>query len=143
VVFPPFRVALDLKRTLSEIEVWFRRVVGRQVKGSTDEIMKNVFGNVFMLKAVSKLHNIRISAKDMTIMSLWVVGLLFQSFFSLRAFGHQPVCLQNSAPSPMSLSCKRQVWFISLTWLLRSVMFLSQKPLGERRKRTLAIHKTF
>ena len=96
-----------------------------------------------MLKAVSKLHNIRISAKDMTIMSLWVIGLLFQSFFSLRAFGHQPVCLQNSASSHMSLICKRQVWFISLTWLSRSVMFLSQKPLGERRQRTLAIHKTF
>lgn len=142
-VFAPFRAALDLKRTSSEIEVWFRRVVGRQVKGSTDEIMKNVFGNVFMLKAVSELHYVIISATDMTIMSLWVIGLLFQSFFSLRAFGHQPVCLQNSAPSPMSLSCKRQVWFVSLTWLLRSVMFPSQKPLGERRKRTLAIHKTF
>lgn len=59
-----------------------------------------------MLKAVSKLHNIRISAKDMTIMSLWVIGLLFQSFFSLRAFGHQPVCLQNSASSHMSLIVK-------------------------------------
>ena len=48
------------------------------MKGSTDEIMKNIFGNVFMLKAISRLHNIRISANDMQLCHYGLLG----SFFS-------------------------------------------------------------
>lgn len=52
--FPPFRAALDLKRTSSEIEVWVRREVGRQVKGSTDEIVKKRIWECFHVKSCFK-----------------------------------------------------------------------------------------